>query len=397
MAKKTVRLYLRAWKEGTPKPSTWQMTWSDASSKRISSSGPTYLWVSSPKGTPTIAMPYSVDSVTPYSAASADSIDVGASFPSPSDHTFSIAVIGDTQAETDSSTDQRFGDRTSWLAKNKDLLDLRYVIHSGDVVNFGWLEPKQYTLARVAMATLTGAKLPWLAAVGNHDTRAVGWNNVPGSTGYGGGPYSQNPECPKRLPEKQCRSSILIRETQEFNKNFPVADIANLGGTFEENKIDNSWTSFKANNTKWLVINIEFAPRKAAAEWARKVVAAHLDHNVIVNTHHYLTRSGTISKSNSDYGESSPKYIYDTIVSKYPNVKIVASGHTGQYTSRTDTNKKNTTVAYLGNIIGWSDSPVRILTIDTSTGQLSNTVYRRITDDRVIYHSSGSVKISIIK
>lgn len=398
-AKKTVHLYLRAWKDGTAKPATWQLIAKDSSAGRIQKAGSTYLWARTPSGSADIALGYATKSVAPYSnakatAVSADSNDPSTSLPSASSDTFSIAVIGDTQTETNLDSDPRFRNRTAWLAENKNALDLRYVVHTGDMVNWGWLDPQQYTRARSAMARLTSAGLPWSVAVGNHDTRAVGWN---GSNGYGGGAYANNPECRTRLSPAQCDTKLLIRKTNEFNASFPADRLAGLGGTFEAGKIDNAWTTFTANNTKWLVLNLEFAPRKSAVEWARKVISSHSKYNVILDTHYYLSGNGAISRSNAGYGETSGKYIYDQIVSKYSNVKIVVSGHVGGYASRTDTNKGNTTATYLGNDLGGSDNPVRILTINTANGKLTNTVYSKVKPGKATVHSTGRTKISIIK
>ena len=394
-----VRLYLRAWKDGTTKPTSWLASSSDASTKRIKTAGATYLWARTPSGSPRVTLPFAVKSVAAYTAAKAAAVGQPTSPPaasSPGD-TFSIAVIGDTQDETNFADDTRFRDRTSWLAANKDTLDLRYVLHTGDMVNWGWLDPPQYTHARNAMAILTAAGLPWSVTVGNHDTRAVGWNNIEGSTGYGGSAYERNPECVIKLSPQECKTTLLVRQTAEFNDSFPVGSLAGLGGTFEPGKIDNAWTSFTANDTKWLVLNLEFAPRRSAVAWARAVVASHPDHNVIIDTHYYLSGSGAISTSNAGYGETSGKYLYDEIVSKYANVKIVVSGHVGRFASRTDSNGGNTTVSYLGDKLDGGDNPVRVLTIDTASGQVTNTVYRRVKPGSEDRYSTGTAKISIIR
>lgn len=311
---------------------------------------------------------------------------------------FSVAVIGDTQAETDVASDTRFGDRTAWLAANKDALNLQYVLHTGDVVDWGWLAPAQFTRAKAAMDKLTAAGLPYSITIGNHDSRSPGWNNVVGSTGYGGGAYMYNPECPSRLGADQCKSWLLIRKTDEFNNTFPLSSLtSNVGGAFEAGRIDNYWTTFSANNTKWLVLTLEFDPRTEVVDWAKNVVATHPDYNVIIQTHHYLDGNGNISTSNDGYGNNSGKYIYDQIVSKYSNVKIVVSGHVGSYTSRTDTNNGNTVVSYLGDDLGNTDNPVRILTINTTTGKITNTVYSKETPTTATTYSTGTNTIKIIK
>lgn len=401
-AKKTVRLYLRAWKDGTSKPSAWQLVSKDPSSKRISRAGSLYLWARTASESRKISLGYDVRSAAKFSLAKAIAIGVKSVViqppPSTGDDTFSIAVIGDTQDETNAADDQRFPNRTAWLAANKASLNLRYAIHTGDMVNWGWLVPSQYTNAANAMKKLSAASIPYSVALGNHDTRAVGWDGKEGSTGYGGSAYARNPECLSRLGAYACNTTLLVRQTAEFNATFPVSELdAQVGGTFEPDKVDNAWTTFTVNGTKWLVVNLEFAPRRAAVEWARTVVASHSDYNTIIDTHYYLDGSGNIATSNAGYGETSGKYIYDQIVSKYSNVKIVTSGHVGKFTSRTDTNDGNKVVSYLGDKLGGADNPVRILTVNTSTGVIANTVYNQVSGTGATKYSTGKDTIKIIR
>ena len=288
--------------------------------------------------------------------------------------TFSIAIIGDTQTEVLTDTDRRFTNRTQWLAKNKESLDLRYVLQTGDLTNWGWLVPAQYTRAKAATNVLTDAGIPFAVTIGNHDTRAVGWDGVSGSTGYGGSAYANNPECATRLGASNCKSWTLVRDTDEFKAAYPVSALKNVGGTYESGKPDNVWTTFTANDTDWLVMTLELWPRQGVVDWAKQVVASHPQHNVIIQTHHYLDGNATISTSNGGYGATSPKYLYDQVVSAYPNVKIVASGHTGSFTSRKDTINGNTVVSYLGNDLGDAANPVRVVTINTKTGQVDSVI-----------------------
>ena len=52
------------------------------------------------------------------------------------DTTFTFAAMPDTQQEVLRSSDTRFINRTKWLVNQKAALDLRFVTHSGDVVNW---------------------------------------------------------------------------------------------------------------------------------------------------------------------------------------------------------------------------------------------------------------------
>lgn len=312
----------------------------------------------------------------------------------PSGASFSIAVIPDTQNEVLSTSDERYSSRTQWLVDNKDSLKLAYVLHTGDNVSHGWLAPSQYAVAKRAIGILEDGGLPYALAIGNHDTRAVGWNGIAGSRGYGGAAYASNPECIGRLGATACNSPLLLRQTSEFNDAFPLSKLKDVGGVYEQGKVDNTWSTFTAADTRWLVLTLELWPRTDVLSWAEKVVADHPSHNVVIQTHSYLDGNGTVSKSNGGYGKTAPSLLYDQIVSKYSNVKLVFSGHVGKFIKRTDAINGNTVVSYLGNDLGDHSNPVRVLTIDTATGTVTGRLHDPI-HNRVLtaYNTSDAIKI----
>lgn len=90
---------------------------------------------------------------------------------------FSIAIIPDTQQEViiDSAIkNKHFLNRCQWLVNNKNELNLRCVVHTGDVVNWGNVDESQFIIASEAMKVFETAKIPVIYAIGNHDTAAVG-------------------------------------------------------------------------------------------------------------------------------------------------------------------------------------------------------------------------------
>lgn len=54
------------------------------------------------------------------------------------------------------------------------------------------------------------------------------------------------------------------------------------------------------------------APQRVV-EWAHQLVATHPKDNVIIATHSFLSSKGTISSS-AEYGSTSPRYLWDTII-----------------------------------------------------------------------------------
>jgi hypothetical protein len=388
VASSPVWLYLRARSAGAAAPSSWQLGVSDRSGSRITRSGRTYLW-----GEGSAATSLSYRSASASSTSAAKAAAVGVLPPEPGGDTFSLAVIPDTQAETNNAANTPFLNRVRWMVANKGRFDLRYVLHTGDLTNWGWLDAAQFTRARAAMDVLRRAGLPYAVAIGNHDTRAVGWDGRRGSTGYGGDAYMDNPECPTRLGAAACKSWLLVRHTEEFNQYFPLSGMGKVGGAYESGRADNYWTSFTANGTSWLVLTLELWPRSSVIDWAADVLGRHPDANVILQTHNYLDRKGRISGSNGGYGANSPAVLYRRLVSRFPNVKLVLSGHTGRFSARTDSPGRNTVVSYLGNDLGGpTHNPVRILSINTRNGDVFSTVFDPL-HDRMVAATSNHITV----
>jgi hypothetical protein len=207
---------------------------------------------------------------------------------------FSIAVIPDTQNEVFGS-DQRFADRTQWLVNNRAALNLAFVLHTGDMMNWDTADHAQYAVARAAMQKLTDAGIPWIPAIGNHDTAAV----CPGGSA-----------CPNQSAHDN------LRRTSTFNQYFPVSKFPAVNGVFESGKVDNTWSTFSAGDEDWLVLNLELWPRTQAISWAREIVAGHPYHNVVIVTHSYLNGGGGIEQTNGGYGDTSPQYLYENLVAR---------------------------------------------------------------------------------
>lgn len=284
------------------------------------------------------------------------------------DPVFAIAVMPDTQQETSKpkrpgaapSPDTRFVNRSNWLVANKKKLDLRFVTHVGDVVNWDTYNHEQYEVASPALKPLETAHIPYSLSIGNHDSQATG------PTGGG----ARDP----------LNTHALQRQTQVFNYYFTAARYGAVKGAFEPNKVDNIYSTFTAGSDHWLVMNLELWPRVAVVDWARSVVASHPDFNVIVVTHSYLTSSGAIY-TGADYGDTSPQYLFDNLIKVYPNVKMVFSGHVGIAGQRTDVGiHGNKIVSYLQTFHSITTNPVRLVEIDTSKGTAKVSVYAPFTN-----------------
>lgn len=265
------------------------------------------------------------------------------------DRSFTLAVIGDTQSEVFPGH-STFAARMAWLVAHRAPLDLAFVAQTGDLVNWGWLAPSQYDIAMAAMSRLTAAGIPWQAAVGNHDTEAVGWDGIAGSRGYGGSAYAYNPECPQRLGAAKCKTKLLLRNTDAFGARVTSSAEQAVAGTFQ-GKVDNSYSRFTAAGRSWLVLSLELWPRQAALSWAAHVLASHPHDNVVILTHSYLLPDGSIGRD-GEYGSLPATEIYRQLVVPFRNVKLVFSGHAGVTARRVDVLPGHKVLSFLGNETG---------------------------------------------
>lgn len=301
------------------------------------------------------------------------------------DPVFSIAVMPDTQQEVQpvlyepgvrNLNDFRFMERSRWLADNKDTLNLQFVLHSGDVVNWGEWDSHQYDVASDAMFPLEQAGIPYVLSVGNHDTRAV---------------------CTNGSACNEKTSYITVRETPLFNQYFKDR-FGNPGGWYTEGSLANVYSMFEAGSHKWLVLSLELWPRTEVIEWAKQVVEKYPDHNVIVVTHSYLNANGDILTHNGGYGANSPKYLFDDLISRYPNIRFVFSGHQGQSVSRVDTGVHgNRIVSYLQAFHDTSGNPVRILEIDTSKDTARSYIYVPKTASQLNIYDTQHTSMGYVK
>lgn len=289
--------------------------------------------------------------------------------PGGSDDEFTVAVFPDTQREVWTDADARFKNRSTWLVDNKSSLNLKFATHIGDVVDWGAVSPVQFTRAKNGLSPLNG-KIPYSLTVGNHDTGAV---------------CQGGSACP------DSNANVAVRDTSAFNDAFDKSFFTNLKGQFEAGKVDNTYSTFEAAGQKWMVLNLELWPRQAAIDWAKKVVAANPEHNVIVATHHYLEANGAIGTSNGGYGATSPKHLFDTFIKQFPNIKVVLSGHVGGGASRVDTGVNgNKILSLLQCYHSQTTNPVRLIKFNVAEGTIATWVYAPHTKETLAAESTSS-------
>ena len=227
------------------------------------------------------------------------------------------------------------------------------MVHSGDIVNWDTPDHGQYRVARDAFVPLEQVGIPYSLSVGNHDTAAV---------------------CPGGSACDPGRTYDLLRDTTTYNQYFNRQSVNREGG-YERGKRDNTYQVYTAGGVGWLVLNLEMWPRGGVVDWAQRVVAGHPKHNVIVVTHHYLTRTGAIS-SERDYGDTAPTVLAQKLILKYPNIRMVFSGHTGTAAHRVDRGVHGNRVdSFLTTMHDGATNPVRLVSVDTRANSLKTWMY----------------------
>lgn len=169
---------------------------------------------------------------------------------------FTIAVLPDTQNYSQKFP-ETFKTQTKWLAENQKARNIACVLHLGDITNNS--TDKEWENASAAMAQLDG-RVPYFMVPGNHD-------------------YSEGGGCKDR--------------TTKMSQYFPLARFKaqkEFGGVYdkEPERTENSFHLFEANGRKFLVIGLEFGPRKDVVRWANDVASKHRDREAILITHAYM-------------------------------------------------------------------------------------------------------------
>jgi hypothetical protein len=150
--------------------------------------------------------------------------------------------------------------QTHWIAKNKDKLNIRYVVGLGDVTETN--SDPEWQNARNAIDELDG-KVSYVLTPGNHDYTPHG-NSITGTTG--------------------------------LNKFFPASQFQNwptFGGTMKPGDVANTYHLFNAGGVDWILLALEWAPRNETVQWANEVLAKYPARKAILVTHAYLYDDGT--------------------------------------------------------------------------------------------------------
>src|SRR6185437_17676 len=213
---------------------------------------------------------------------------------------FSVVVLPDTQFYSESHPDI-FDDQTQWIVNNQANYNIQFVLGVGDIVNVAD-QPVQWQNADAAVMLLDRANIPYVLPLGNHD-------------------YDHfDPQS---------------RGTTAFNTYFGPSRYAQYSwykGGYPSGTNDNFYAEFTVNGQQYLILALEFIPRDAALTWAKTVLDANPDKEIIVVTHSFTftdTTRGDQCNNNDIFtaGNNQGEAVWQKLLINYPNLSLVLNGH----------------------------------------------------------------------
>lgn len=266
---------------------------------------------------------------------------------------FSVVVLPDTQYYSESYPAIFMG-QTQWIVNNTANYNIQFVLGEGDIVNVAD-QPVQWQNADAAVKLLDGANMPYVLPVGNHD--------------YDDG-------------------SPTARGTTAFNSYFGPSRYAAYSwymGGYPSGTNDNFYAEFTVNGKQYLILALEFVPRDATLVWAKSILDANPNMEIIVVTHSFTFTDGTRADqcNNNDLspiGNNQGEDVWQKLLINYPNLSLVLNGHfIGNGSRRADLginqNLVNEIFANYQNLAHGGDGWMRIMTFRPALNRIDVVTY----------------------
>lgn len=217
--------------------------------------------------------------------------------PAQAQEPFSIVLLPDTQNYSEFSSYGVYAHQTQWIANNQAARNIKFVVHLGDVTNHD--TAVEYNIADAAHAILDNAGIPYSMTIGNHDI-------FPSAEAYKRSSLYGNYFGPARFQGE-----------------------AFYGGSYDSTNVSN-YTFFNVGSLQFMVLSIEFTPRKDVVTWANQVIQAHPNHRVIVATHCHMNNNGEHATGCADGYNLEGRDgvdLWEELIQRHSNVFMSVSGH----------------------------------------------------------------------
>ncbi|OAB34918.1 hypothetical protein PMSD_14305 [Paenibacillus macquariensis subsp. defensor] len=216
-----------------------------------------------------------------YVASTQRDISKPAKIPNRSDYDFSFVWMTDTQYQSESFP-HIFDKETQWIADHKDELGIKYVAHTGDIVNTATAQ-FQWVNADHSMKILDDANVPYGVIQGNHDVNAYYFDYF-GQSRFANKPY--------------------------------------YAGNTNNNK--NHYDLISANGADFIIMYLGWGYSQSDMDWANGILQQYKDRKAILAVHEYLYYDS------GNYGTDDVVDAVDLmnkVVAPNSNVFMVLCGH----------------------------------------------------------------------
>jgi DNA repair exonuclease SbcCD nuclease subunit len=209
---------------------------------------------------------------------------------------FTLIVLPDTQKYSEEYT-EIFSNQTRWIVKNQERMNIGYVVHEGDIVDNSEIID-EWEVASAAMKILDEANIPYSIAPGNHDLAEDG-------------------------------------SLKNYNNFFGKKRFVNrswYGGDF--NGYANNYNLVNIKGREFIFLNLKVCPSEDEIEFANRVFQEYPDRFGVLTTHGYLNKKA----ERNVYFCNDMTYLWDDLIRKHENLRIVLSGHIHDEARRVDLN-----------------------------------------------------------
>ncbi|WP_052702858.1 S-layer homology domain-containing protein [Paenibacillus beijingensis] len=172
---------------------------------------------------------------------------------------------------------------TQWIADHQQELNIKYVIHTGDIVDNAE-EEYQWDNANKAMKTLEDAKIPYGVLAGNHDVSHQTGDYTNYYKHYGDHRFKDQPT---------------------------------FGGSYKNNR--GHYDLISAGGTDFIIVYMGWGINNEDIDWMQKVVSEHPDRKAILCFHEYML----VSNNRAPIAEK----VFERVVKPNKNVIAALSGH----------------------------------------------------------------------
>jgi 3',5'-cyclic AMP phosphodiesterase CpdA len=220
---------------------------------------------------------------------------------------FTIIVLPDTQMYTlTNESNKIFLNQTKWIIENRNEMNIKFVIHEGDLVN-NHINLSQWDRANKSMSILDIDNVPYSVVPGNHD-----------------------------------------HPSTFYDKYFPASRFENkkwYGGNYvnyekQENDNDNNFQLMSIGKENYIFLSLDWCPTKEEIQWANNTLSNYNNRKAILTTHGYLHSNA----KRMVHVCGNTEYIWNDLIKYHENLQIVLCGHVHNESRRIDKNLFNKNV-----------------------------------------------------